>query len=411
MSITATDDAELPVLSVSDFTSILKGVVEGSFPDLWIAGEISNLTRASSGHVYFTLKDADAQLKAVMWRTAAQRLRFDLHDGLQVLAAGAVEVYAARGQYQLMVRRLEPQGLGALELAFRQLQQKLEAEGLFDPARKRPLPAFPRKVALVTSPTGAAVRDLLQILTRRWPAVQVVILPVPVQGDGAAAQIAAALDQVGRIPEVDVVITGRGGGSLEDLWAFNEEIVARAIARCPIPVVSAVGHEIDVTIADLVADRRAQTPSEAAELVVPLASELREQLRQSRERLIAGLQRRATLARSQLEGVTNRRCWSRPFDLIQQRSMLLDECSQRLQHGIEQTLTQKQQQLREASTLLGALNPLAVLSRGFSLTKALPEGTLIRSADQLIVGQRVSTLLAAGSFTSIVERVVMDEDE
>ncbi|MEX2287491.1 MAG: exodeoxyribonuclease VII large subunit, partial [Planctomycetaceae bacterium] len=258
-----------PILSVSELTRQLKDLVEVNFVHVWVLGEVSNCTRAGSGHVYFTLKDGDAQIRAVAWRSQTARWKFEIHDGLEVVVAGPIEVYPARGTYQLIVEQLIPQGVGALELAFRQLQAKLEAEGLFDPRRKRPLPAFPRRIALVTSPSGAAVRDILQVLTRRWRAVDVVIVPVKVQGEGAAREIAAALANVHRIPDVDVVIAGRGGGSLEDLWAFNEEIVARAIAACRVPVISAVGHEIDVSIADLVADCRALTPSEAAELVVP----------------------------------------------------------------------------------------------------------------------------------------------
>ncbi|HEV3304238.1 MAG TPA: exodeoxyribonuclease VII large subunit, partial [Planctomycetaceae bacterium] len=259
--------AEQEVLSISELSRRLKALVEMSFPFVCVEGEISNFSRAASGHIYFTLKDQSAQIRAVLWRSAAMRVRFELHDGLHVVAAGPVEVYAQRGSYQLVVERLVPQGIGPLELAFRQRYEKLAAEGLFAEQRKRPLPRFPRRIALVTSPSGAAVRDLLQVITRRWPACDLVIVPVPVQGQQAAPAIAAGMRAAARLPRVDVIICGRGGGSLEDLWAFNEEIVARAIFVCPIPVVSAVGHEIDVTIADLVADKRALTPSEAGELV------------------------------------------------------------------------------------------------------------------------------------------------
>src|SRR6185369_5236916 len=257
------------VLTVTDLSRQIKDAVEGNFPLVWVSGVVSNCTRAGSGHIYLTLKDDGAQIRAIVWRNTAARLRFDVHDGLQVVAAGPVEVYEARGQYQLIVEQLLPQGMGPLELAYRQLCEKLAAQGLFAAERKRPLPQFPRRIALVTSPTGAAVRDMLQVITRRWRGADVVILPVAVQGTRAAAEIAAALRKVHLVPGVDVVIAGRGGGSLEDLWAFNEEVVARAIFECLIPVISAVGHEIDVTIADLVADRRALTPSEAGELVVP----------------------------------------------------------------------------------------------------------------------------------------------
>ena len=233
--------------SVTQLTREIKNLVEEDIGLQWVTGEISNCRPARSGHVYLTLKDEHAQISAVVWRTTAGRLKFELKDGMEVVAMGPVEVYAARGSYQLIVNQILPQGVGALETALRQLKEKLQQEGLFEPGRKRPLPRIPKRIALITSPTSAAVKDMLQVITRRWPAVQIVVIPVAVQGDGSALQIAHALRNVHQIPHVDVVVTGRGGGSLEDLWAFNEEPVARAIAECPIPVVSAVGHEIDVT--------------------------------------------------------------------------------------------------------------------------------------------------------------------
>ena len=313
----------IPVLTVSALTFVLKDVVESAFPHVWVSGEISNLMKAGSGHVYFTLKDDSAQLKAVMWRSTAQRVRFDLRDGMEVIAAGAIQVYEARGQHQLVIEQMQPKGIGPLELAFRQLQQKLAAEGLFAPERKRPLPRFPRRIALITSPTGAAVRDMIQVMTRRWPRADIVVVPVVVQGDQAAGQIAAALRRVHTIPRVDVVICGRGGGSLEDLWAFNEETVARAIHACHVPVISAVGHEVDVTIADLVADRRALTPSEAAELVVPLESDVRMELDQIRQRLMSSLRQQTQQARMRLDSLASRRCFTRPLDRIHDLSPLV----------------------------------------------------------------------------------------
>ena len=303
-------------LTVSQLTAKLKGVMESSFRFVWVSGEISNCKQASSGHVYFTLKDEGAQLAAIVWRGTAQKLRFQLKDGLKVLAAGPIQLYETRGQYQLIAEQLEPQGIGALELAFRQLQRKLEAEGLFDQDRKRPWPLFPKRIALITSPSGAAVRDMLQVISRRWPRANVIIVPVPVQGAEAAPQIANALRTVHLIPDVDVVICGRGGGSLEDLWAFNEELVARAIFDCQVPVISAVGHEIDVTIADLVADKRALTPSEAAELVVPLESDIRLLLERVRQRLTTALQYQAQRARFQVERLAEHPRLARPLDRI-----------------------------------------------------------------------------------------------
>lgn len=244
------------VKSVSELTHDVKKLIEGNLRTQWVGGEVSNCRPARSGHVYFTLKDDEAQMSAVVWRTTAARLGFELRDGMEIVAVGRVEVYAARGSYQLIIQKAFPQGMGALELALRQLKEKLQAAGLFDPDRKRPIPRIPNRIALVTSPTSAAVKDMIQVITRRWPSADIVVVPVAVQGPNAAPEITHALDAVHLIPGVDVVITGRGGGSLEDLWAFNEEMVARAIASCKVPVISAVGHEIDVTIADLVADRR-----------------------------------------------------------------------------------------------------------------------------------------------------------
>ncbi|HET6425403.1 MAG TPA: exodeoxyribonuclease VII large subunit [Planctomycetaceae bacterium] len=397
------------VLSVGQLTAILRGVVEQCFPDVWVAGEVSNCQKAGSGHIYFTLKDEEAQLKAVMWKTAASRLKFDLRDGMEVIANGALEVYPPRGQYQIICQRLQPQGIGGLELALRQLQEKLSAEGLFEPERKRPLPEFPRQIALITSPTGAAVRDMLQILTRRWPLAKVLLLPVAVQGDGAKEQIAAALNTVRCLPDVDVVICGRGGGSLEDLWAFNEEIVARAIAACPVPVVSAVGHEIDVTIADLVADRRALTPSEAAELVVPSVDEIRVQLHRQRDRLTAALRQRARHARATLDALSQRRCFARPLLAIHEQATRLDELEIRLKRAAK-ALTQKARaSINALAGQLDALSPLGVLSRGYSLTKRVTDGHVLRRAADANRGERLSTLLDDGEIISVVESIDADE--
>lgn len=396
------------VLTVSELTAILRGVVEQCFPAVWVAGEISNLARAASGHLYFTLKDEGAQLRAVMWRSAAQRLRFELRDGLQVVAQGPLEVYPPRGQYQLIVEQVVPQGMGAWELALRQLQQKLAAEGLFAPERKRPLPVFPRRIALVTSPQGAAVRDMIQVLARRWRLADVLVVPVAVQGEGAAKQIAEALALVGRLPRVDVVITGRGGGSLEDLWAFNTEEVVRAIAACPVPVVSAVGHEIDVSLADLVADRRALTPSEAAELVVPDQQELRQVLGQLQRRLRAAIQRRFELARVQLERFASRRCYTRPFDRLHDLTVRVDEQAERLQRVMRQRVATLRAELTALAGRLAALSPLHVLARGYTVTRRLIDGSLVRDAAVLQPGERIITQCARGVATSVVERVQGD---
>lgn len=382
-----------------------------AFPRVIVTGEISGLTRASSGHVYFTLKDEASQIKAVMWRSSAIKLKFDLRDGLAVEAIGGVEVYAPRGQYQLMVERLTPQGIGPLELAFRQLHAKLAAEGLFDVARKRPLPRFPKRIAVITSPAGAAVHDILQILLRRWPGVNVVVVPVPVQGPEAAPKIAAALGMVHRLPDVDVVICGRGGGSLEDLWAFNEELVARAIAQCRIPVISAVGHETDVTIADLVADQRALTPSEAAERVIPVKAEWVQHLDQLRDRLCSLLVGLTNSRRKELEQLKKRRALAKPLEQIHRFSRELDDLETRLKQSWKRKLASLNAELESAGRALQALSPLAVLERGFSISKRVPGGELIQSVKQVQVGDRLATLVADGQILSQVLQVDADDDQ
>jgi exodeoxyribonuclease VII large subunit len=394
-----------PPLTVSELTQQLKTLVEGLFPRVCIEGEISNFSRASSGHLYFTLKDEAAQLRAVMWRSSAQGVRFQLHDGLHVVAAGPIELYAARGQYQMVVEQLAPQGIGALELAFRQLYERLSAEGLFRAQRKRPLPRFPRRIAVVTSPTGAAVRDILQVITRRWPSCDVVILPVAVQGSGAAAEVAAALRDVARIPGVDVVIAGRGGGSLEDLWAFNEEMVARAIHDCPIPVVSAVGHEIDVTIADLVADRRALTPSEAGELVVPQRSELLAELEHLGSRLIQSAGHALRRRRALVDSLSASRALARPLEAVHDRQRRLDELADRLRRTVRQRMELARRELARVGGTIDALSPLKVLGRGYSLTRRAATHGILRSADEVHLGERVETVLARGRLHSIVESI------
>src|SRR6478672_4045896 len=287
------------VVTVSELTAAVREALETGFGDIWVEGEISNCRLWNTGHLYFTLKDSGAQIKGVMFRSAVRYLKFKPEDGLHVIARGRLGVYDPKGEYQIVCEHLEPQGLGALQLAFEQLKKKLQAEGLFDQARKRPLPSLPRKIGIVTSADGAALRDILKVLKRRAPNASVLIRPARVQGDDAVADIVTALRQIGKVPGVDVVIVARGGGSIEDLWAFNEEKVARAIAACPVPVVAGVGHETDVTIADFVADLRAPTPSAAAEMVVAALDEFRARIDRLSGRLEAAarndLQRRRNL--------------------------------------------------------------------------------------------------------------------
>lgn len=360
---------------------------------------------AASGHVYFTLKDERAQLRVVMWKRTAARLKFEVSDGMELVAVGPIELYPARGSYQLVVEQLVPEGIGPLELAFRQLHERLQAEGLFEPGRKRPLPPFPRRIAIITSPTGAAIRDVLQVLTRRWPSVNIVLLPVAVQGDAAAPQIARALETVPHIADVDVVIVGRGGGSLEDLWAFNEEAVARAIVACPVPVVSAVGHEIDVTIADLVADRRALTPSEAGELVVPDRAELMSQMQHVGSRLTSSLRERAAAARRQLDLLASRRVLQHPYERIQQQAQRLDEWHEQLLRAIRRRTQHEQSRLAGMAASLNALSPLKVLERGYSITLRAESGTVVRHTADVAADEQLVTRLRDGRILSRVESV------
>ena len=401
---------EPAVLTVAELTRQVKELIEANFPYVWVQGEVSNCTRAASGHVYLTLKDESAQMRAVLWRRAASRLRFDLQDGLEVVAAGPIELYQARGTFQLIIEELIPQGVGALELAFRQMQAKLEAEGLFAAEHKRSLPRFPRRIALVTSPTGAAVRDMLQVITRRWPVSDLVILPVPVQGEGAAGKIAAAIRTAEHLPRVDVVVTGRGGGSLEDLWAFNEEVVARAIYDCGVPVVSAVGHEIDVSISDLVADRRALTPSEAGELVVPLASEVLSEFNRLRDRLAASLRGHAVRARLELDSLSTRRVLARPLERIHDLETVLDEWAGRLRRSVERGIEQTRHSLAETAGSLDALSPLKVLGRGYTITRRADNGEVLRAAEQVQPGEQILSVLRDGRILSRVESIENGED-
>ena len=404
MPATTRHDGGETARTVSELTREIKDQLESHYPDVWVTGEISNCRPARSGHVYLTLKDDQSQISAVIWRSTAARLKFDLADGLEVVARGGVEVYLPRGQYQLVIKQLTPKGVGALELAFRQLQERLSTEGLFDAERKQPIPRFPRRIALVTSPTGAAVRDMLQVITRRWPAVEIVLLPVRVQGAGAAEEIARAIELVPALPRVDVVIAGRGGGSLEDLWAFNEEIVARAIAECPIPLVSAVGHEIDVSIADLVADVRALTPSEAGELVVPHRDEFVASLAAVRTRLTGALQQRAQRARGLLAGLASRPVLVRPHGRIRELAGRVDELQRRIDHAVRATTRSNRDRLGTAAAALQALSPLEVLGRGYSVTHTT-DGDVVRNTGQLEIGTRISTTLADGRVTSRVETI------
>lgn len=394
------------VLTVSQLTAGIKELLETAFPAVWVAGEISDLARPRSGHCYLTLKDDASQIRAVMWKGTAARLRFDLDDGLEVVCRGHLDVYAPRGSYQLIVDEIQPKGLGALELALRQLREKLAREGLFAPERKQPLPRFVRRIAVVTSPSGAALRDFLQVLGRRWQGADVLVVPTRVQGEGAAEEIARAIAAVNRLAAPpDVLVVTRGGGSLEDLWAFNEEPVVRAIAASRVVTISAVGHEIDVTLSDLAADVRAATPSEAAELVAPAADEMLAALEQRRRRLGAALAGRIASARSRLDALARARVLRRPLDMVLDRSRRIDELDARAARAVENRLVLSQHRLESIAGRLESLSPLAVLGRGYSLTRRSDTGQVVRDASELAVGQQITTRFARGEATSRVEHV------
>ncbi len=442
-------ESERRVYTVSELTAGIKGTLEGAFPAVWVEGEISNLRVPSSGHAYFTLKDEGAQLSAVLFRGRGRRVRFEPEDGMHVLAFGGLDVYAARGQYQLVVELMEPQGLGALQLAFEQLKRKLEAEGLFDEGRKRKLPVFPRVIGIVTSPTGAAIRDMLNIIGRRFGDLHILIAPVRVQGDGAPAEIVQALINLQEMAELDVIVVGRGGGSIEDLWAFNDETVARAIVACRVPVISAVGHETDFTIADFVADLRAPTPSGAAELVVREKLAVIERLVDLHARLKQAVVADVAAQRERLEFLARRRVLTDPARALRDLYRRLDELQGRLRLGLRagqrqvrhrlalltQALSAKNPAARISAdiALLGqlrgrlvsaavhgvkasrarfatsvgrleSLSPLAVLSRGYSVTR-LPSGALVRSASQARAGDLLEILLHQGALGARVTEV------
>ena len=393
------------ILTVGELNRQIKALVEDGFRTVWVSGEVSNLSRPGSGHLYLCLKDAEGQLRAVMWRSAALRLRFDVKEGMEVIARGRLTVYVPRGDYQLQIEELQPKGLGALELALRQLKEKLLKLGYFASERKKPLPRFPRRVALVTSASGAAVRDILEILGRRWPAVEAWVCPVRVQGEGAAEEIAAAIRLLNRVAAVDVMIVGRGGGSVEDLWAFNAECIAHAIFESHIPVVSAVGHEIDLTIADLVADCRALTPSEAAERVVPDRAELVQGLCHIQERMRSLLLQRLDGYKNRLDGLAQRRALRLPLERLRELERRLDEGGERLHRGAHQRLEQVRERLQAQAARLETLSPLNVLGRGYSLTRREADRAVIRSPDQLRPGERLVTDVAQGRIVSRVEEL------
>jgi len=391
------------VYTVSALTAEVKAVLEDGFSAVWVEGEVSNFKHHTSGHMYFTLKDADAQIRAVMFRGSNRLLKFEPKDGMAVLVFGTVTVYERRGEYQINVEFMEPKGVGALQLAFEQLKAKLEAEGLFEAARKRPLPRLPRKIGIITSPTGAVIRDMLTIIGRRFPGLAILIYPVQVQGETAAPEIAAALAAMGRRSDLDVLIVARGGGSLEDLWAFNEEVVARAIAASPIPVISAVGHETDVTIADFVADLRAPTPSAAAELVVAQRDELRQRVDDLAARALAAMENALAVRRTRAEMLGRHLAVLSPAAQVRSQAERLRGLTQRLHAWWGMARMQRQERLKVLAGKLETLSPLAILARGYSICWSLPDRHVVKAAAEVRVGSEVAVRLHRGELRCLVQ--------
>ncbi|MGD0651142.1 MAG: exodeoxyribonuclease VII large subunit [Verrucomicrobiia bacterium] len=440
------------VLTVTELTRKIRSLLEDNFPSVWVEGEVSDLRTPSSGHMYFNLKDANSQLAAVLFRNAASSVNFKLKDGLRVLAFGDISVYEKHGQYQIIVRQLVPKGIGELQLAFERLKQQLAKEGLFDPARKKSIPALPQCIGLVTSPTGAAIRDFLNVIGRRFPNVHIIINPVRVQGEGAAQEIADAIDQFNALHAshaltLDVLVVTRAGGSLEDLWAFNEEVVARALARSKIPTISAVGHEIDFTIADFVADLRAPTPSAAAELVVKAKDEFAARMREYQRRLEKDLRLQVGEARQRLMTLATSYVFRQPAELIRQYQQQVDDLRHRLSQATAAALSSQRarletagekfrllspqaqvsnwkqrleansrrfesassrslreigHRLRQASTKLELLSPKSTLERGYSITRTA-DGRIVKTVKTVKVGDQIRTLVADGEFGSVVK--------
>jgi exodeoxyribonuclease VII large subunit len=438
--------SEKTILTVSRLTALLRGVLEENFEQLWVQGEVSNLSYPSSGHCYFTLKDAGAQLRCVMFKSAIKNIKFRLTDGMALIARGRISVYDQRGEYQLICEYMEPAGIGALQTAFVQLKEKLAHEGLFAEAHKTTLPLFPRKIGVITSPTGAAIHDIINVLKRRFASLEVLLYPVRVQGEGSAAEIARAIDEMNRMAEVDILIVGRGGGSLEDLWAFNEEVVARAVYRSKIPIISAVGHETDWTICDFVADLRAPTPSAAAELVIASSDELRSRIEILSGRLRRSVENLLATQYGRLEGL--RRALHDPRTMLGHLAQRMDDLNGRLESGLGAAVSRRRdrfERLRDAlqhndpkgkidalrqrimllavrgegllaqrlevirqrfgdnAARLEVLSPLKTLARGYAIATRDIDGTVVTDAGSLAAGELLLLRLYRGRARCRVE--------
>nr|WP_326189128.1 exodeoxyribonuclease VII large subunit [uncultured Oscillibacter sp.] len=400
------------VFGVAEVNQLVKQLLDGEpmLQNIYVRGELSNYKMYPSGHHYFTLKDADGALRCVMFRGQASRLRFRPENGMQVIARGRITVFPRDGAYQLYCDALTPEGAGDLAVAFEQLKAKLHAEGLFDPAHKKPLPRYPQRIAVVTSAAGAAVHDMIRILRRRYPIAKVILLPVRVQGAEAPPEIAGAIRYADRWKIGDVIITGRGGGSMEDLWAFNDERVARAIYDCETPIISAVGHEPDVTISDFVADARASTPSNAAEIAVPDQVELLRWLRGAGDRMVQCETGRLEAARQRLDNLASKRVMRDQLAYVQDKRMELAHLQQRLGDLSGALLSRRRQRFSALAAALDAMSPLKVLGRGYAVARS-QDGTILKSGREVAPGDRVSVTLSEGGFDAVVERSYTKEDQ
>lgn len=394
---------ERKILSVSELTLIIKETIEAKFTDIWVEGEVSNVRVPNSGHIYLTLKDEASQIKAVLFRSSGRFLKFQLQDGLQVICHGRLNVYEVKGEYQIIIDYIEPKGIGALQLAFEQLKERLRREGLFDEAHKRPIPILPRRIGIITSPTGAVIRDILNIIDRRFANAEILVYPVPVQGDKAAGEIVEAIHTMNRMEGMDVLILARGGGSLEDLWPFNEEAVARAIYASEIPITSAIGHETDFTISDFVADLRAPTPSAAAELVVRNKEDLLHTIESLEKRLINVMSRDVELFRSRLRGLL--KGMADPTRKIYDYYQRIDEFLFRLSAHINLILNTKKEKATYLLGKLDTLSPLAILARGYSIARKLPTMAVIKNTNGINKGESVNIKLHEGELNCSVEEV------
>ena len=397
-------------VSVSELTGHVKAILEGTFPSICVEGEISDLTRPRSGHIYFTLKDEHSQIRGVIWRSTAARMTTQLKEGQSVLCFGDVEVYAARGTYSLVVRKVQTQGLGPLQQAFLELKQKLNAEGLFAAERKRPLPRFPKRLGVVTSPSGAAIRDFLKAAAQRWPGVEILIIPTLVQGQGASESIAKAIRTAQKItPSLDTLVVTRGGGSLEDLWCFNEEPVVRAIAQCNIPTISAVGHEVDITLCDLAADVRALTPTDGATCALPDRDLVVRSLTDMRARLDRTARNVINTRQNRLDALQTRSILKRPHELVQRRFRQLDELDARGRKAMFTRMQLNKAKLGKAAATLSALSPLNVLARGYSVTLDSDDNT-IQNPSQLKPGDVIRSRVEHGDIESVVKTINAYDD-